>query len=429
MSRPSNGSRAYQVQRVLELTEGGKHVFEHYGLRERGGQYNPLDPSDSNPSFSVHYDSEKGRYFYKDFGDPEFKGDCFQFVKQYHDISYGPAIGRLVQELNLHEDDTVHRERWEELTAMEKRVMEATDGGNTLFQQKGIDPVVNTDGIAILPRTYLWEPEVDVIRYTALQDGLRNDQRSTWVEKACRKLIEEASIDIELEEEMVHEADRRHRRPILEFRASKKWPTEAAAYWRDHGHSDGLLLKKYGVLHLEYFLKWSRKHEKWFRISSKPSDPVFAYPMAEGCYKLYRPFNEEFKHAYMGNPPIEQPLFGFDQLPEECEEVILTASPKDVISFALFERYAVCMNSETDTLSEANKHALLQKVGGDPSRIKVAYDNDSTGTREANRHKHDHGFTVIEDLVPHHLHFPSGEKVKDLSDWILYMNQYEPENS
>lgn len=69
-------------EEILRQTNGGLDVFRHYvpGEWKAGRMF--LNPfyKDTKPSFNIFRDKKSGEYRMKDFGDPDYTGDCFTLV-------------------------------------------------------------------------------------------------------------------------------------------------------------------------------------------------------------------------------------------------------------------------------------------------------------------------------------------------------------
>lgn len=101
-------------QTVLSLTNGGLNVFRHYfgnNISTRRKFRNPFY-EDTHPSCSLYFDRQRGIYKYKDFGNEDYAGDCFDLVAKLHNLSCRNAddfieILRIIdRELNLGIADT-----------------------------------------------------------------------------------------------------------------------------------------------------------------------------------------------------------------------------------------------------------------------------------------------------------------------------------
>jgi len=97
-------------ENILKLTEGGKLIFLYFmrSLKIRGSRSkNTKSPfySDTKGSFSVFL--FKGRWYFKDYGAPEFNGDAFDFAILYYkhhydiEVKFNELIFRLWMDMNL----------------------------------------------------------------------------------------------------------------------------------------------------------------------------------------------------------------------------------------------------------------------------------------------------------------------------------------
>ena len=74
---------------ILNSTNGGLDVFRHYlggGLRVGRKFRNPFY-QDTHASCSLYYDRRAGVYKYRDFGNEDYAGDCFDLVAKLHNLS------------------------------------------------------------------------------------------------------------------------------------------------------------------------------------------------------------------------------------------------------------------------------------------------------------------------------------------------------
>ena len=74
---------------IINSTRGGLDVFRHYLGRElRAGRKfrNPFY-QDTHASCSLYYDRRSGVYKYRDFGNDDYSGDCFDLVATLHNLS------------------------------------------------------------------------------------------------------------------------------------------------------------------------------------------------------------------------------------------------------------------------------------------------------------------------------------------------------
>lgn len=74
---------------ILNSTHSGLDVFRHYlggGLRVGRKFRNPLY-QDTHASCSLYFDRRSGVYKYRDFGNEDYAGDCFELVATLHNLS------------------------------------------------------------------------------------------------------------------------------------------------------------------------------------------------------------------------------------------------------------------------------------------------------------------------------------------------------
>lgn len=144
------------------------------------------------------------------------------------------------------------------------------------------------------------------------------------------------------------------------------------AYWSQYGISEEVL-KKYDVICLNSY-RFSEA-----TIYSTPGDPIFAYRIkSKNSLKIYRPFNPKYKFRWLGTKPVNF-LFGYDQLPETGELVIITSGEKDSLSLISKGFNAFSLNSETATL----KKELIEELKRRFSLIVILYDNDVVGSEKS----------------------------------------------
>lgn len=82
-----------QKEEILKRTNNGLDVFRHYltcSWRVGRNFLNPLY-QDSKASCNIYYDRKSGTYRMKDFGNPEYSGDCFFLVAQLEGLDCNNA--------------------------------------------------------------------------------------------------------------------------------------------------------------------------------------------------------------------------------------------------------------------------------------------------------------------------------------------------
>ena len=104
---------------ILNSTNGGLDVFRHYlgrGLRVGRKFRNPFY-QDTHASCSLYYDRRAGVYKYRDFGNEDYAGDCFDLVAKLHNLSCRNSadfieIMRIIdRDMNLGLSDTPQPQR------------------------------------------------------------------------------------------------------------------------------------------------------------------------------------------------------------------------------------------------------------------------------------------------------------------------------
>jgi hypothetical protein len=165
-----------------------------------------------------------------------------------------------------------------------------------------------------------------------------------------------------------------------------------------------IVLEKYKVSSLESFTRGAHT------IHATPENPIFCYQITENCFKLYRPSetNKAFKFQWLGEKPSGF-VFGLDQVPEKCENLIITAGEKDVLSLASLGVNAITLNSETASLPQE----LFDRLKAVATNIIVLYDTDGTGLAASKKLCEQYG--LIRWILPETLKDQGG---KDISDYV-----------
>jgi hypothetical protein len=90
---------------VLANTNSGLDIYRHF----LGHRFTDVGKSFKNPFYQdtkascyVYKDADRASICSKDFGDPDFMGDCFHFVSQ----TDGPRLSR---QAGLHGDSALHQ--------------------------------------------------------------------------------------------------------------------------------------------------------------------------------------------------------------------------------------------------------------------------------------------------------------------------------
>ncbi|WNJ21032.1 toprim domain-containing protein [Pontibacter sp. G13] len=154
----------------------------------------------------------------------------------------------------------------------------------------------------------------------------------------------------------------------------KSWELSEAAWWLGYGITPEIL-NTFGVHSAMSYTAFD-KQGKAYTITGKKRDPIFAIEAGPFAYKLYRPNSKRFKYTWVGSKP-DPYVFGWDQLPDDGQAVVLTGGEKDVMTLYALGIPAISLNSETahiptDTIRELKKRF---------EHIAVLYDQDEVGIR------------------------------------------------
>jgi hypothetical protein len=175
------------------------------------------------------------------------------------------------------------------------------------------------------------------------------------------------------------------------------------AYWLKFG-IDSDTLKKYNVEAIDYLFL----NQKPFYLNK------FAYAYVENkdgkeSYKIYQPFNEEFKWLNNHNDSVWQ---GWTQLPASGKELIITKSLKDVMAIdAVYGMPVVSLQSE----SVAPKEHIINELKDRFHIIYVLYDNDFDKEQNWGRILGDK-LAIEHDLIQ--IEIPTSLRSKDFSDLV-----------
>ncbi len=183
------------------------------------------------------------------------------------------------------------------------------------------------------------------------------------------------------------------------------------SFWLKFG-INAEILQRFKVSSLEEFSTTSKIGNP-YTVRSNSEKFIFAYEN-EKWVKLYKPLDEKkYKFQYLGTKEPSY-IFGWQQLPENDEMLIITGGEKDVMSLAAKGFNAIALNSETANLDKSIADELKLHF----NKIVVLYDNDDTGLKQSSILSVTHGL--------HRLVLPEiANNGKDISDFFANGETFE----
>jgi KaiC/GvpD/RAD55 family RecA-like ATPase len=222
--------------------------------------------------------------------------------------------------------------------------------------------------------------------------------------EALQKINSDLTLLLDATQEPV-KSNRQLVQETPKFTIKRKQFNEAEkGFWLMFG-IDEQTLKRFNVSSLEEFSTTSKIGNPYTTKSSFDKF-IFAYEN-DNWVKLYKPLDEKkYKFQYLGTK--EQGfIFGWKQLPENDDLLIITGGEKDVMTLASKGFNAITLNSETATLPKNIVDELKLRF----KTILVLYDNDETGLKQSNILAVAHGL--------HRLVLPTLQNNgKDISDYF-----------
>lgn len=167
-------------------------------------------------------------------------------------------------------------------------------------------------------------------------------------------------------------------RAILGFRKRSFWTDIDKDYWLSYGiHSRTL-----NRFHVFPMYMGFVNDEIVYRF--KDTDPGYVYWVRKDedlvhRMKFYFPLRDKDRTRFMGNCSVDD-LFGYDNLPESGDTLVITKSLKDVMVFHELGIPAVGVQSETALISDD----LMSKLRSRFRRIITLFDFDAAGIRLTN---------------------------------------------
>lgn len=166
-----------------------------------------------------------------------------------------------------------------------------------------------------------------------------------------------------------------------------------------------VILKEYNVIPIRGF-KAIKKDGTEYEVKRRLNQILIAYLFPGGA-KVYSPNPKRF--YYVGQKP-ENYVFGEHLFGETDKGVIfLAAGEKDVMTIAGLGYRAICLNSETSTLSKDLQKEIYQSG----LKLLSLYDFDKTGRTATNKLQQDDGIPPL--LIPKKYRTEG----KDISDFVM----------
>ncbi len=138
---------------------------------------------------------------------------------------------------------------------------------------------------------------------------------------------------------------------------TKRFEPFELAFWEKYGISSELL-ERYGVSAL---------------LGSTQREPKFVFRYGNGV-KLYQPFSQT---RFLHYDREEDFVFGMEQLPDKGLYLFITGGEKDVLTLSAHGYYAICLNSETASITEE----LVSEYRKRFQYVMICYDMDATGIK------------------------------------------------
>jgi hypothetical protein len=194
--------------------------------------------------------------------------------------------------------------------------------------------------------------------------------------EALQKVNSDFTLLLDSSKELV-KSNIQIRQEAPKFKIKRKNFNETEKYfWLKFGIDERTLMK-FNVSSIEEYSTTS-KFGKTYTNKSSSNRFIFAYEDINWV-KLYKPLDEKkYKFQYLGTK--EQGfIFGWKQLPEKGELLIITGGEKDVMTLTAKGFNAISLNSETATLPKNIIDELKHRF----KTILVLYDNDKTGVEQS----------------------------------------------
>ena len=181
---------------------------------------------------------------------------------------------------------------------------------------------------------------------------------------------------------------------------SQKFNDVDLAFWGQYHISINTLLRYHVKSITHYWLNYTNNRS----ILITCSTPSYSYEFGCGKRKIYSP--NDLKQRWISNL-TEKDIFGYKQLPETGEILVITKSLKDIMVYnEVFRISAISPQSENTEFS----HIMMEDLAKRFKHIFINYDDDDAGHKYSNLR-----FQQFQSIIKKEIFVP---KHKDLSGFI-----------
>lgn len=152
------------------------------------------------------------------------------------------------------------------------------------------------------------------------------------------------------------------------------------------------------------------------KVVASASNPIFAFELAEGYNKIYRPLEpiKKYKHQFVGKRPEDfQNIYGIAQLPTSCNTLLIVEGLKDCIVANSNLNHHGIYAVGIDNVSTHLKPETLQLMRSKCKYLVLCLDIDEIGLKMSAMKARHYGLRNF--ILPSILSDNGG---KDISDWF-----------
>lgn len=181
-------------------------------------------------------------------------------------------------------------------------------------------------------------------------------------------------------------------------------------YWEQHNWNvSEKVLKQYNVQALDKFEYWNSKKKAITKIKLFKGVLGFVYPVGNNV-ELYVPKQDKTKKFFL-NKLNQNDVFGLDQLPDRCNNLIICAGKKDCLILNANGFNAVTFRSENHYVTKEQIEILKSKT----KNVFICYDNDDAGQKSQAK------LIEIYNLSP--IHLPN--EFNDIADYFKVFSKQD----